>query len=135
MDNAVERPAAQTVEQQAGISNNWKFCQLASYAKECRRNGTDDDAAGWRWCWYFRNRGIIGRSFHKYKCCRDNVFAATKHVFGRDKSMLVATNICHTHRKLCKETYGVAWIHVVTKILIKNNDELLVLPFYFFFFF
>ena len=36
---------------------------------------------------------IIGESCHKYHFCRD-VFVATKHVFCRDKSVLVAKKLC-----------------------------------------
>ena len=66
---------------------------------------------------------ITVRSCHQYHFSRDKRFVTTKHVFCRDKNMLVATNLCHSiflswKNVFCHDKH----VFVTTKVCLSRQN-------------
>ena len=65
----------------------------------------------------------VVRSCHHYHYSRDKRFVTTKHVFCRDKNMLVATNLCHSiflswKNVFCHDKH----VFVTTKVCLSRQN-------------
>ena len=68
----------------------------------------------------------IGGSRHKYHFCRGktfcrekHVFVTTKHVFYRDKSILVTTKLLLRHNYVCRSNH----VFVTTKVYLSHTED------------